>query len=141
MFDDGLHVVYLNCSCADDGSPLGDLAHDFRCADPTAMRYATLRERAECLKSGGEETATMMETLREYAAFIREPMLEECKQEAMREAQKKIEAEVKDRIESSTEETALRMLRLGRYSTGEIAECLAMPQEAVEKLARRITSA
>lgn len=45
-FGDGLHVIYVNCACPDDGTPLGDLAHDFRCADPARMRYNVLKRKA-----------------------------------------------------------------------------------------------
>lgn len=42
-YDDGFHVLYVNCAYKgkDDGTPLGDLVHDFCCADPGSMRYIT----------------------------------------------------------------------------------------------------
>ena len=46
VFDDGSHIIYVNSSIADISTPLGQLMHDFRCANPDEMYYDILAERA-----------------------------------------------------------------------------------------------
>ncbi|MCI8541290.1 MAG: nuclease [Erysipelotrichaceae bacterium] len=38
LFEDGIHILYVNGSCQDD-SPLGRLMHDLMCTDPDEMYY------------------------------------------------------------------------------------------------------
>ena len=46
VFDDGSHIIYVNSSIADTSTPLGQLMHDFHCANPDEMYYDILAERA-----------------------------------------------------------------------------------------------
>lgn len=76
-FSDGLHIVYVNCACADDGSPIGDLAHDLRCADPSKMRYNVLRERNHLLKGEGRDATMMNETVHRLIEEFKDDWIQE----------------------------------------------------------------
>ena len=44
-FNDGQHIIYVNCSAADDGSRLAELIHDMKCDDPDEMFIPELSDR------------------------------------------------------------------------------------------------
>ena len=44
-FDDGQHIIYVNCSAAKDDSDLWKLIHDMNCADPDEMFIPEIAER------------------------------------------------------------------------------------------------
>lgn len=59
-FGDGTHIIYVNGSYKDDsGSALGDLIHDFFCANPNDMRHRQLAERVSFLKDNKDEVKKM----------------------------------------------------------------------------------
>lgn len=59
QFDDGEHILYVNGSYDKTDTPLGQLIHDFNCADPRKMFSELLREKAIYYKEGKEGVASM----------------------------------------------------------------------------------
>ena len=70
-FGDGTHIIYVNGSYKDDSdSELGNLIHDFFCAEPSEMKHKQLAERVSFLKGNKREVKKMcklMEELQEEA--------------------------------------------------------------------------
>ena len=65
-FGDGTHIIYVNGSYKDDsGSALGDLMHDFFCANPNDMRHRQLAERVSFLKGNKNEVIKMCKIMEE----------------------------------------------------------------------------
>ena len=71
LFDDGTHIIYVNGSYKDEsGSALGDLVHDFFCANPADMKHRQLARRVSFLKEnkgGVRKMCKLMEELQEEA--------------------------------------------------------------------------
>ena len=162
-FGDGLHVIYVNCACPDDGTPLGDLAHDFRCADPARMRYNVLKRKTSVLKDG-EKAPIMSESIdrlvEEFKGFWIEDGLAEGRQRGLEEglAQGREEGLERGREEGleegrqeglergrlegleagrqqGFEEAARGLLRQGSFSPDDIAGLTGLPVERVRELA------
>lgn len=138
-FDDGLHVLYVNCACADDGSPLGDLAHDFACADPNQMRYNVLKERSSRLKGDGEEGAMMSESVERLIAEFKDDLIAEGLEEGLQKGreegiQEGIERGLQEGRETATLEIARRMLEQGVFSRDQIALCTGLSPDVVAAL-------
>lgn len=64
LFDDGLHILYVNGAYRDD-TPLGKLMHDFSCTQPADMNYGILAERARYFKESKEGVAIMCKAMEE----------------------------------------------------------------------------
>ena len=64
VFQDKLHIIYLNASMQDD-TPLGKLMHDMLCNDPDDMYYEVLRKRVSYFKRQEGGKKTMCEALEE----------------------------------------------------------------------------
>ena len=65
-FGDGAHIVYASSMLADEGTELGHLMHDLRCANPGEMHYNELRERVAYFKDdteGAEEMSSVFEEI------------------------------------------------------------------------------
>lgn len=141
--------------CPDDGTPLGDLAHDFRCADPARMRYNVLKRKASVLKDG-EEAPIMSESIdrlvEEFKGFWIEDGLAEGRQRGLEEglAQGREEGLERGRREGlergrlegleagrqqGLEEAARGLLRQGSFSPDDIAGLTGLPVERVRELA------
>ena len=59
-FGDGTHIIYVNGSYKDDSdSELGNLIHDFFCAEPSEMKHKQLAERVSFLKGNKREVRKM----------------------------------------------------------------------------------
>ncbi len=56
-FDDGSHIIYLNCAYSDEKTPIGKLVHDLKCTKPDEMYYSALADRVRYFKEtkGGKE--------------------------------------------------------------------------------------
>lgn len=142
-YDDGFHVIYVNGAFEDDGSPLGDLAHDFRCAEPGQMRYNVLKERSGRLKGGGEEVAMMSESIDRLIAEFKDRWIAEGLEEGR---EKGFELGVQEGIEQGMEQgvamgrlegardVAVRMLAQG-LPPDQVSACTLIPLDEVEKLA------
>lgn len=78
LFGDGTHIIYVNGSYKDEsGSALGDLVHDFFCANPADMKHRQLAKRVSFLKEnkqGVRKVCKLVEELqdeREKETLIR----------------------------------------------------------------------
>ena len=79
VFDDGSHIIYVNSSIADTSTPLGQLMHDFRCANPDEMYYDILAERAGRFKQIEKGESGMKSMWEEF----KEELIEEATEEGM----------------------------------------------------------
>lgn len=104
LFGDGSHILYVNGQYRGNDE-IGKLMHDFSCTDPTDMNYEALAKRARYFKQNEKGVAAMSK------------ILEDMRNEAAREAAQK--AELK-----SARETAERLIKKGKMTLEEIAECV-----------------
>lgn len=151
-FDDGLHVLYVNCACPDDGTPLGDLAHDFRSDNPELMRYNILKRKAHALKHG-REASLMSESIdrfvEQFKDFWIQDGIEEGRQRGVQEGlaqglqegrkQGLAEGEARGAIQAS-EETARRLLAQAAFSIDDIAAWTGLTTERVNELALSLSA-
>lgn len=82
---------------------VGKLMHDFSCTNPDDMNYGTLAERARYFKQDKEGVAAMCK------------IMEDMRNEAA------LEAELK-----SARETAERLIKKGKMTLEDIAECVPL---------------
>ncbi len=104
LFGDGSHILYVNGKYRGNDE-VGKLMHDFSCTDPDDMNYEVLAKKARYFKQDKEGVATMCK------------IMEDMRNEAAREAAQK--AELK-----SARETAERLIKKGKMTLEEIAECV-----------------
>lgn len=57
-FDDGSHILYVNGQCR-DGSPIGNLMHDFHCKNPDDMKNEVLCRKTKAFKDNEERSMKM----------------------------------------------------------------------------------
>lgn len=112
LFGDGSHILYVNGKYRGDDE-IGKLIHDLSCTDPDDMNYEALASRARYYKKDEKGVAAMCK------------IMEDMRNEAAREAA--IEAEQK-----SAREIAERMIRKGKMTLEEIADCV--PTISLEEL-------
>lgn len=106
MFGDGSHILYMNGKYR-GGDEVGKLMHDFSCTDPDDMNYEALAKKARYFKKDEKGIAAMCK------------MMEDMRREAAQEAAQK--AELK-----SARETAERLIKKGKMTLEEIAECVPL---------------
>lgn len=64
-FDDGEHIIYVNCSFENASTELGKLAHDLLCTDPDDMNYRELADAVRYFKKHEEGMAAMCKVLKD----------------------------------------------------------------------------
>ena len=102
LFGDGSHILYVNGEYRGNDA-VGKLMHDFSCMNPDDMNYEALAGRARYFKQDKEGVAAMCK------------IMEDMRNEAAREAELK-----------SSRETAERLIKKGRMTLEEIAECVPL---------------
>lgn len=116
-FDDGSHLIYINGAAKDDGTELWKLVHDLQCADPDEMYFPRLAARVKFLKED-EKGVTVMssyfENLRKESA------------EAARKAER--------------ENFALKLIKRGKDTIDEIADCTGLTLRRVKALAKSVSA-
>ena len=98
LFDDGSHILYVNGKYRGNNE-IGMLMHDFSCTDPDDMNYEALAKKARYFKQVKKGVATMckiMEDMRNEAAL------------------------------NNARETAERLIKKGKMTLEEIAECVPL---------------
>ena len=133
-FLDGSHIIYLDASYNWDNGGLGDLMHDFMCADPGKMRCAPLAERAAYLKRterGRKEMTTVFEKLVDERVHRESKALAE--QIAPEMAREMAEPMAREMAKQMAREMAHEM---AREMAREMAE--QMTRETTERLAQEI---
>ena len=113
-FGDGSHILYVNGAYQNE-TPIGKLMHDFSCTDASEMYYDVLAERVKFFKESKEGVAIMCRAMEE--------MRIESWQEGVEEGRKE-----------GRKDTALRMLKAGKYALDEIAEMSGLSLEDVKAL-------
>ena len=83
IFDDGSHIIYVNSSITDVSTPLGQLMHDFRCANPDEMYYDVLAERTGRFKKTEEGESTMNAALDALIRDVSEERVAEALERGM----------------------------------------------------------
>lgn len=131
-YNDGFHILYVNCAYQGDETPLANLVHDFCCADPEAMRYNVLKERSSRLKGGGEEVVMMSESIDRLIAEFKDRWIAEGLEEGREEGRR--EGLEEGRSESA-QAIARRMLAQGTFSREQIADLTELSLEDVDRLA------
>ena len=111
-FGDGSHIIYVNGSIKGEDA-LGKLMEDFFCDEPDRMNYKILADRTRQFKEDMKGVMDMSSVVDE----IRE------------------EGRVEGKLETSRQ-TAIKMLRLGKLSLDDIAECTELSLSEIMKLAR-----
>ena len=114
-FNDGQHIIYVNCSAADDGSRLSELIHDMKCEDSDEMFIPELSDRTGYFTKTEEGEMHMNAYLAEV---------------------------VKKREESAkrkqAQNIAVNLLRKGKMTLEDIAECSGVALVEVMRLARML---
>jgi predicted transposase/invertase (TIGR01784 family) len=126
-FDDKAHIVYVNAQIQDE-TELGKLMHDFMCSNPNEMNYKELAERASYFKfeqTGGNGMCELMEEFkREIEKEATEKGIEKGKREGMKEG-----------VASTRINTAIKMLKSGRFTNKEVSDFSDLSEEKVAELA------
>ena len=102
LFGDGSHILYVNGKYRGDDE-VGKLMHDFLCTDPDDMNYEALAKKARYFKQDEKGVATMCK------------IMEDMRNEAAQKAELK-----------SARETAERLIKKGKMTLEEIAECVPL---------------
>lgn len=108
QFEDGRHIIYVNGSIRNNETALGRLMHDFYCTDAKDMCYKELAERVRGFKETKKGVDSMCEILDEM----------------------RNEAEIKRACE-----IANKLMKIGKLSLEEIAECSGLSLDKVRELA------
>ena len=102
LFGDGSHILYVNGKYRGNDE-VGKLMHDFSCTNPDDMNYEALAKKARYFKQDEKGVATMCK------------IMEDMRNEAAQKAELK-----------SARETAERLIKKGKMTLEEIAECVPL---------------
>ena len=120
-FDDGAHIIYINGAAKDDGSALWKLIHDLQCAKASEMYFPCLAARVRFLKEDEEGKAKMASYFEAKMANYFEEQREKIAKKAEKQAQ---------------ESFAVRLIRRGKDTLDEIADCTGLTLRRVKSLAK-----
>lgn len=119
LFGDGSHILYVNGKYRGNDE-VGKLMYDFSCTDPDDMNYEVLAKKARYFKRDEEGVAAMCK------------MMEDMRNEAAKEAAAKAELR-------SAMETAERLIKKGKLTIEEIAECIpVLPFDELKKIEMKV---
>ncbi len=133
LFEDGLHIVYVNGEYRDTDTPVGRLMHDFHCTKSEDMYSRELAEEVRYLKEteGG----------REHMCKILEEMCDEVAERVEKETAERVEKETAERVEKENKiNTAKSLLKLKKLSYEEISESTGLLLDEVKELAAQKTA-
>ena len=102
LFGDGSHIIYVNGKYRGNDE-IGKLMHDFSCTNPDDMNYEALAQKARYYKQDEKGVAAMCK------------IMEDMRNEAAQKAELK-----------SARETAERLIKKGKMTLEEIAECVPL---------------
>ena len=122
-FNDGLHIVYVNCSAKDDGSKVWKLIHDMICPDPAKMFIKELADRVGFFKTTKKGREQMNDWFSDYEKIVEQRAEQRGERRGAKRTQKSI---------------ALSLLNLGKMTLEEIASCSKLALPEVTKLAARL---
>ena len=133
LFEDGLHILYVNGEYRNVDTPVGRLMHDFHCTKSEDMYSKVLADEVKYLKETEGGRGRMCR------------ILEEMCEEVEKETAERVEKETTERVEKETaarvaKETARSLLALGKLSYEDISQGTGLPLEVVEELAAQKTA-
>ena len=102
LFGDGSHIIYVNGEYRGNDE-IGKLMYDFSCTNPDDMNYEALAKKARYYKQDEKGVAAMCK------------IMEDMRNEAAQKAELK-----------SARETAERLIKKGKMTLEEIAECVPL---------------
>ncbi|MBR3814877.1 MAG: hypothetical protein IKK38_13535, partial [Spirochaetaceae bacterium] len=113
-FQDESHIIYVNGEYEGD-DPIGDLMHDFACANPDEMRSKLLAEKTRYYKQDDKGVRRMSKIMEEFA-------IEERTEAKLEDAQNML-------MENLPVETVVRCTGLPLETVQQLAEELKAPVE------------
>ena len=113
-FQDESHIIYVNGEYEGD-DPIGDLMHDFACANPDEMRSKLLAEKTRYYKQDDKGVRRMSRIMEEFA-------IEERTEAKLEDAQNML-------MENLPVETVVRCTGLPLETVQQLAEELKAPVE------------
>ena len=123
MLGDGTHIVYLSMDMAEEGTEIGNLVHDMRCADPAEMHYNELSWKVKYFKEKEEGIERMgNEFVETY---------NEGRDEGIRTG---LETGRKEGAAASRRESARTMIADGHLPLSKIAEYSGLSMREVESI-------
>ena len=108
------HIIYVNGEYKGNDA-IGDLMHDFLCAEPDDMRYKLLAEKTSRFKKTDKGAKHMCKIMEEFAAEERA-----------------------DERTTVSEEIAMNLLEDGTLSISKIAAASKLPESKVRELAEKL---
>ena len=129
VFDDGSHIIYVNSSITDVSTPLGQLMHDFRCANPDEMYYDVLAERTGRFKKTEEGESTMNAALDALIRDVSEERVAEALERGMERGMARgMEQGMERGMERERISAIRRMMTELQLSVEKAMSVLAIPQ-------------
>lgn len=125
LFEDGLHILYVNGEYRNVDTPVGRLMHDFHCTKSEDMYSKVLADEVKYLKETEGGRGRMCR------------ILEEMCEEVEKETAERVEKETAERV---AKETARSLLALGKFSYEDISQGTGLPLEVIEELAAQKTA-
>ena len=115
-FCDMSHIIYVNGEYKGNDA-IGDLMHDFLCADPDEMKYKLLAEKTGKFKKTEKGAKHMCKIMEEFAAEERA-----------------------DERAIQAEEMAIEMLKDGSLTIQKVTQFSKLPESKVRELAEKLQS-
>ncbi len=112
-FCDLSHIIYVNGEYKGNDA-IGDLMHDFLCAEPDEMRYKLLAEKAGKFKKTEKGAKRMCKIMEEFAA--------------------------EERADERAE-IAIKLLKDGTFNISKISEISSLPESKIRELAEKLPPA
>ena len=111
-FNDGEHIIYVNCAHKDFATELGKLVHDLNCSNPNEMFFPQIADVVRYYKETEEGREKMSQ------------IMEELINEAVTEA-----------VEQKDIEYAQKLIQFGALSFEDIAKLTSLPLEKIREIA------
>ena len=112
-FCDLSHIIYVNGEYKGNDA-IGDLMHDFLCAEPDEMRYKLLAEKTRKFKKTEKGAKRMCKIMEEFAA--------------------------EERADERAE-IAIKLLKDGTFNISKISEISSLPESKIRELAEKLQPA
>ena len=128
-FNDGEHIIYVNCAHKDVATELGKLVHDLSCSNPDEMFFNEIADVVRYYKETEEG--------REKMSQIMEDLINEAVTEAVAEAIERKDIEYAQKLERKDIEYAQKLIQFGALSLEDIANLTNLPLEKIREIANR----
>ena len=99
-FDDGNHIIYVNCAYKDSSTEIGRLVHDLLCREASEMYYDELKKSVAYYKHDERGRAEMCKEVEEYAKDYAKEYRKQAEEAKENEAKaKENEAKMKQKFD------------------------------------------